>query len=289
MSEDIGYLDHTVLLTRELEAVAKLYTDLGFTLSAPSAHRLSTAVGEPLVQAGTANQCAAFGKSYVEILGLVDENAPDPWHVKEMIKVNRGLLLTAGTGDAEATERRWRAAGFPSTGVRSLERPVETPEGERTLRARGVYLSAETSLGVGFQAGQQLTPEYVHQPHLLRHANGARGLESVLLAVADDAVGEYVDRYSVIFDAQARENGPRYYWQLSAGRFELVAESAFGEILPGEKAPALPFLGAQTFSVENLDVARKLVEDNGIATWDSEGGFFVRAADAFGVSVGFVA
>jgi hypothetical protein len=287
---DIDYLDHTVVLNSDLDAAAERFAALGFTLSPASAHRLSEELdGHIATHTCTANRCAVFGDSFIELLGIVDENAPDPWRVKELTETYYGLLLTFGAGDAEAVERRWRAAGFASTGVRSLERDVETPDGIRTVQARGVYLGADSALGVGVQAGQHLTPQYIHQPHLLNHPNGAVGLHSVLLVVPDDAVDFYVERYSLITAATSHVDGPKRVWGLRAGQFEIIPESALAEVLPGEQAPALPFLAAQTVAVRDLDVARKFIKGNGIATHDMPDGFFVSAADAFGASVGFVA
>ncbi|WP_176968991.1 VOC family protein [Amycolatopsis xylanica] len=287
---DIDYLDHTVVLNTDLDAAAERFAALGFLLSPPSAHRLSEQLNGPIATyTCTANRCAVFGESFIELLGIVDENAPDPWHVKELAKSHPGLLLTFGTGDAELVERRWRAAGFPSTGVRSLERDVETADGTRTVRARGVYLGAESTLGVGIQAGQHLTPQYIHQPRLLDHPNGAVGLHSVLLVVPDDAVDSFVERYSLILATGSHVDGPKRVWSLRSGRFEIVGASALPEVLPGEHVPALPCIAAQTVAVADLGLARKLIEDNGIVTREMPAGFFVPAAAALGACVGFVA
>lgn len=287
---DIDSLDHTVVLSSDLGAAADRFAALGFTLSPVSAHRVSEKLGEPVATyTCTANRCAVFGEAFVELLGIVDENAPDPWHVKQLAASHHGLLLTFGAGDAEVVERRWRAAGFSTSGVRSLERDVETPDGMRTVRARGVYLGPDSALDVGIQAGQHLTPRYIHQPHLLNHPNGAVGLHSVLLVVPDDALESYVERYSAILAAESHRDGPKRVWALRTGRFEIIPEAVLAEVLPDEQAPALPFLAAQTVAVRNLDMARKLVESNGIATHDMADGFFVSASDAFGASAGFVA
>jgi hypothetical protein len=74
-----------------------------------------------------------------------------------------------------------------------------------------------------------------------------------------------------------------------AGRLEIIPESALAEVIPGEQASALPFLAAQSVAVRDLDVARKILEGNGVDTREMPGGLFVPAADAFGASVGFVA
>lgn len=143
-----------------------------------------------------------------------------------------------------------------------------------------MYLGADSALGVGIQAGQHLTPQYIHQPHLLNHPNGAVALHSVLLVVPDDALGSFVERYELILAAPSQVDGPKRVWALRAGRFEIIPESALAEVLPGEQAPALPFLAAQTVAVSDLDQARKLLDGNGVAPHDMPEGFFVRAAAA---------
>jgi hypothetical protein len=142
---DIDYLDHTVVLNSDLDAAAERFAALGFRLSPASAHRLSDKLDGPIAtHTCTANRCAVFGESFIELLGIVDENAPDPWHVKELTKTYHGLLLTFGAGDAEVVERRWRAAGFPSSGVRSLERDVEPRTASGPSR-RVACISARTA------------------------------------------------------------------------------------------------------------------------------------------------
>jgi len=74
-------VDHTVFLTRRYEETWRRYEELGFTLSPPSRHFASRTDGGELVPSCTANRCAYFGGSFLELIGIVDEEAGDPWRV----------------------------------------------------------------------------------------------------------------------------------------------------------------------------------------------------------------
>ncbi|WP_442811434.1 VOC family protein [Streptosporangium sp. NBC_01756] len=99
-----------------------------------SPHLLAERPGGPLLPTCTANRCAYFGQSFIELLGVVDPAAPDPWGVHQLRETYRGLLMTLGSSDIQATAHRLRTAGLASTGIRALEREVPTPEGPRTDR-----------------------------------------------------------------------------------------------------------------------------------------------------------
>ncbi|MDX3232191.1 VOC family protein [Streptomyces sp. ME19-01-6] len=143
-----------------------------------------------------------FGGSYIELLGIVDESAPDPWHTKAMADEYEGFrLLNLDTDNAEAADRRLTGAGLRTSGVLELERDIDTEQGLRTVRARAVHIDPRsTPEGYGGIA-QHLTRAYVHQPRYLGHPNGARGLAAVLM-VADDAEFDAItDRYAAMLPA----------------------------------------------------------------------------------------
>ncbi|KAA2253000.1 VOC family protein [Solihabitans fulvus] len=285
---DIDYIDHAVLLTKDLDALSERYQALGFTLSPPSPHQLSDRPGGPLTATCTANRCALFGESYLELLGIVDETAPDPWRVRPVAEERQGFRgLVFGCGDAEVVSARLAASGLSSSGVLSLAREVDTPEGTRTMRASSVHVDHRSGGWLG--AASHLDPEYVHQARYLRHANGATRLDGVLVAVDDGELDDEVTRYSLILDAHPEVHGPRHVFELRTGRVEIVPASAFGDVLPGETSPALPSFAALSVAVADLTAARNLVEGNGIATRSVPAGFLVASADACGVSVRFVA
>ncbi|MBA8927179.1 hypothetical protein BC739_004385 [Kutzneria viridogrisea] len=274
---DIDYLDHTVFITRDFGAAWRAYEQLGFTLSPESRHFVTERAGGPLVPSCTANRCALFGESFIELIGVVDESAPDPWRVRPLVDRYNGLHgYSFGCHDSEAAERRLRAVGLSSSGVLNLQRDVDTPDGVRTVRARSVHIDrARTPEGIVHTA-EHLTRQFVHQQRYLVHANGARGLAAVYLVVPTAERDEYTARYELMLDRPARDNA----FQLRTGRVEIVTTAEYAAIFPGSQPPAVPGVAAQTVAVTDLRQARELVHSSGFATVDTASGFFVAAAGA---------
>ncbi|MEU4547249.1 VOC family protein [Nonomuraea dietziae] len=284
---DIDYIDHTVLITTDLAATSARYEALGFTLSPTSPHLLAERPGEPPMPTCTANRCACFGQSFIELLGIVDPAAPDPWGVHHLRETYRGLLMTLGSRDIQATAHRLHATGLASTGIRALEREVRTPEGMRTVRADSVRIDAIHTPEGALQATQHYTPQHVHQPHYLDHPNGAVGLHSVLLVVSDDEMDVHEERYAQLLDTDAWIEGPKHVLPLRHGRVEIVPRSALDDLLPGHPLPALPLLAAHTVAVTDVTAAREFIEANQISTYATPSGFYVAAQDACGVPLAF--
>ncbi|CAM3527013.1 VOC family protein [Kibdelosporangium persicum] len=288
MNSDIQGIHHTGILTRDLDGLERLYTSFGFTLSPRSRHLLSARPGEPPVPGCTANRCALFGGAYIELLGIVDESAPDPWHTKAMADQYEGFrLLNFDTDDPETVSRRLEGAGLRTSGVLDLERDVDTEDGTRTVRARAVHVDPRATPEGYLGIAQHLTREYVHQPRYLKHHNGAYGLSGVLV-VADDAEFDAItDRYTHLLQATPTQNGPCTSLDLAGGRLEIVRASDAEQVLPGEPAPAPSYLAAMTVLVHDVDHARTIVDSNDVPTRSTPHGFFVSARDAYGAGLFF--
>jgi hypothetical protein len=137
-ASNIDYLDHTVVLTDDLDAAAARFRDLGFIVSPPSAHVAADGPGA-MRPTGTANRCAYFGESFIELLGTV----PASSGVRNPLAAYRGLHLTLGCGDVEVVARRWRADGLCSSDLWHMQREVDTEYGKRTVRATSVRVDLD--------------------------------------------------------------------------------------------------------------------------------------------------
>ncbi|WP_109524987.1 VOC family protein [Nocardia aurea] len=284
MTRDIRRIDHTGILSRNLDQLEQRYLALGFTLSPRSRHLLSERPGEKPVLGGTANRCALFGQTYIELLGIVDPAAPDPWRTKEVPDGFR--IFYVGSDDVDAQARRLTEAGVPIMGVRSLEREVDTVDGPRAMRARALHVDPRFTPHGYIGIAHQLTPEYLHQPRYLTHPNGARAIASVLVVVDDAELGDTVERYTRILDTSPVARDDRRVLELPAGRLEFVAASRAAETLPGVVPRGL---AAMSIAVADVNAARRLVDGNGIATVTTGDGFLVSADDAFGSALFFTA
>ncbi|MGX1502707.1 UNVERIFIED_CONTAM: hypothetical protein RKD43_001332 [Streptomyces graminofaciens] len=290
MTGDIHGIHHTGILTRDLDGPERAYTSFGFTLSPRSRHLLAGRPGEAPVPGCTANRCALFGTSYIELLGIVDESAPDPWHTRAMADKYEGFrLLNLDTADAEAAHRRLADAGLRTSGVLDLERDVDTEEGPRTVRARAVHVDPRSTPEGYLGIAQHLTRRYVHQPRHLEHPNGARGLGAVLMVADDAEFAAITDRYARLLQTAPGTEGPLTVLDAGAARLQIVRASDAGEVLPGEPVPAPSYLAAMTILVDDVAHARGIVEESGTPTRPAGDGFFVSARHAYGAGLFFTA
>ncbi|MFD0687691.1 VOC family protein [Actinomadura fibrosa] len=264
-------IDHTGILTRDLDALERWFEALGFVLSPRSRHRLALRPGEETVPGNTANRCAVFADSFIELLGIVDPSAPDPWGVNGVPDGFR--IFYVRSGDLEADERRLRDEGVPTLGIRSLERPVDTPDGTRTLRASALHVDPKATPEGFLGIARHLTPEYLHQPRYLDHPNGALRVSGLTVMVDEPELDAYADRYARIIGVPARAEGADRVLNLPDGHVRLVASSGRSH-----------FAG-MTVRVRDVEAARTLVDGNGVPTRTAGQGFTVTG---FGADVTFV-
>lgn len=285
MTFDIHGIHHTGIVTRELDGLERRYTALGFMLSPRSRHLLSPEPGLAPVPTATANHCAIFGNSYIELLGIVDESAPDPWHSKAMGEGFR--LLNLGSRDAATTNTRLSEAGLRTSGVLELEREVDTEQGPRTMRARAVHVDPRSTPEGFLGLAQHLTREYIHQPRYLTHPNGARDIGSVLIVAEAAEFDPMVRRYADILGSTPHREGPVTLLETGPTRMEFVRSDHAAEVMPDESIAPGSYLAAMTILVDDAEKAREIVEDSGTFTHRTADGFFVSGHDAYGAALFF--
>lgn len=290
MGHDINGFHHVGIVNRDLDTMEATYRSFGFTVSPRSRHMLSERPGAPVTAGCTANMCALFGDSYIELLGIVDDSAPDPWNTQQMVEQYEGLrILSFETGDAVGTDARLATAGLRTSGVLDLERPVDTEDGPAVLRARSVHLDPRSTAEGYIGVAQHLTREYVLQPRYLTHPNGALGVDAVLIVAADAEFDAVVGRYQQLLGVAPETAGPATVLTSGSARIEIVSASAASEVLPGETAPAPSYLAALTVVVDDIGRTRTLVEEAGTETRTAGTGFFVSGRDACGSGLFFTA
>ncbi|WP_405181263.1 VOC family protein [Nocardia sp. NBC_01377] len=287
MTEVSGF-HHAGIVTRDLDGLARRYTELGFTVSPHSRHLLGAGPGEPTVPGRAVDRCVLFGDSSIELLGIVDESAPDPWHTRAMIERYEGLrLLNLETADAVVSAERLAAAGLRTSGVLDLARDVDTEDGVRTVRAKAVRIDPRSTPEGFLGLAQHRTRDHVHRPRSLVHDNGARGIGAVLIVASEDAFDAIVDRYVHILELPPYEEGPLTLLRTGPVHMEFVRAADAEKVLPGEPVPADSYLAAMTIRVADAAEARDIVEDHGIPIQPTGDGFFVSARDACGAGLFF--
>jgi hypothetical protein len=102
----------------------------------------------------------------------------------------------------------------------------------------------------------------VWQPRWLSHRNGALGLASIVIAVAD--VDEAAARFARFTGREATPTGTGRMVQLDRGRIDLVRPEAFTKALPEVAISSLPFMGAYGVTVRSLAAADDVLRTGGI-------------------------
>lgn len=167
-------------MVRNLDEAAERWRRLGFTISPRGTHS---------THMGSGNYTIMLDRDYIELLGVLTEtelNAPARAFVATREGIER-IALTAIDSAAGAEEIRMR--GYQPIGPTDFERPVTMPDGRLTVaRFRTFHWPVEEAPGgVRIFACEHKTRDTVWIDELMRHANGARHLKKVLLAVPQPA------------------------------------------------------------------------------------------------------
>ena len=177
LAQVIG-LDHVVVAVRDLDASAKTWAALGFTISPRGLHSSHL---------GSGNYTIMFGSDYIELLGIVtptDHNAG----TRAFLAMREGLERSAFTAvDATKGVAELQAKGIAATGPLDFSRPVDLPNGGKSEARFSTmhWPSDEKPGGMRIFACQHLTRDAVWIPELQVHKNTAKRIDRVEILSAD--------------------------------------------------------------------------------------------------------
>jgi catechol 2,3-dioxygenase-like lactoylglutathione lyase family enzyme len=176
-------IDHALVGVADLDGARDAYTRLGFTTTPRGRH----------IGWGTGNYTIMFEDDYIELLGVID---PSQYihGLDSFLATGEGLLNVAlASDDAEASYRWLQHAGIELSPPESLQRLLETEDGDSTLRFSNLHLPPDVTPGLKTFACQHLTRDMVWRPEWLSHPNGAKGISSVTVVMEslDGVKGAY--------------------------------------------------------------------------------------------------
>ncbi len=246
-------LDHIVHAVRDLDAAAALYESLGFTVGTRNKHPW-----------GTHNRIIQLGSSYIELLtvGEPEKITPHAPHVfsfgafhRDFLAHEQGLaMILLNSADATADSDAWRTAGIGDFEVFNFEREGKRPDGSPVNLAFSLIFAADPGApATGFGACQHYYPENFWNPAFQNHANGVKGIASVVLvAKTPTRHRDFLLAYSGALDV--RDAGDGFVIDLSHGAIEVMTSAAFADAFEAEppdtsrgpQLAALRFAGAWT-------------------------------------------
>ncbi|MBS0337521.1 MAG: VOC family protein [Proteobacteria bacterium] len=255
-------LDHLGTIVTDLAAGAARWERLGFRLSPLSRQRGRMPGRDADGPWATANRCAIFRHGYLELIGIVDAAAFNPW-TKFLARFEGLHLLALRVPDADAAYAELSARTATLNAPVQRERKLDVDGVEATMRFRNIFSRDESYPEGRYIVLEHQTPEYLWQPRYLAHPNGALALEAALVC-ADDAHAQAVRLESIVGRAPSEgAHGTLVFHPPQGGTIELHGLAAF-EARYGWRPQALPaFAGVEVRFTDRAQAA-KLMGENGI-------------------------
>lgn len=213
---------------------------------------------------GTGNVCAMMSRGYMEVL-FKTADTPLGREFEAALGRHSGVQLAAfAVADANVWHRRLGEAGFRTRPIAPFSRPVGTETGTATAAFTVARVEAGEMAEGRIQMLTHHTEDAVWQPRWLKHPNGALGLASLAIAVAD--VDEAAARYARFTRRPAVRTRSGQAVTLDRGRIDLVTREAFAAAMPEIAIPLLPFIGAYGVTVRSLDAMEAGLHSSGLSS-----------------------
>jgi hypothetical protein len=236
-------IDHVVIASRDLAALAEEFRALGFTVGPRNRHPW-----------GTENHIIQFDGSFIELIGVADAGGIPPHapgvfsfgaHVRDFLADGNGMaMLAMATGNAVGDREAFRKARIGDFSVFDFERSGLNAKGKPVKVAFSLAFAAMPEAPrAAFFTCQQHFPQNFWNEAAQKHANGVRGITSLVM-VAEDPSDTH--EFLGAFLNQREMRATSFGLELSTGRekIEVLSPEAFRYRF-GAAAPAVPGRGPQ--------------------------------------------
>jgi hypothetical protein len=275
-------IDHAVVVVKDLDHAAENWRRLGFTVSPRGTHS---------AKMGSGNATIMLDPDYIELLGVLAETEHNAPTRAFLAKRGEGVERIAFTAlDSAAGAEEIRARGYEPVGPTDFERPVTMPDGSMSAAKFRIFQwpIAEQPGGLRIFACQHKTRDTVWIPGLMKHANGAKRLEQVLVVSPDcekDAahLARLIDR-----DVRAEADGAVAVPSGSdRADFIFLSKDQLGRRYPEVPLARLPERGGVglVLATSDLAAAEKAIGSTGVRSGDA---VCVAPAAANGTLLAFV-
>ena len=278
-------LDHCACIVDDLAAGASRWERLGFTLTPESRQRGAVPGREGVQPWATANRCAILSRSYLELVGVVDPHAFNPW-ARFSARYEGLHILALRTTDADAAHASLAARTDALQPPVVRERTVDVDGEPRVMRFRNIFSRDALWPEARYIVIEHQTPEYLWQPRYMQHDNGARELVDITF-VADDP-----DTLAPRLDALGAARAPHaqgFSARLPGrGTVHVVRGAAYADAyryMPAER----PGMHALTVSFHNLSRTLDFLAAREVAVERSADGHWLAPRDTNGFVMRLVA
>jgi len=260
---DEVFVDHIAHWVPEISGAADAMEKLGFVLTPYTEHTNSTAPGEPILPAGSANHCIMLREGYLEILTPTADTAIGK-EVRAGIDRYTGVHLIAfNCADAEAQRERLIAEGFDQRPIVDLRRETDTEDGRAgTLRFTVIRPVPGTMAEGRIQFLTHHTPDLLWQERWMNHPNTAERLREVVICVADP--DEAAARFRRYLGREPQRISGGWLISCNRGAVVLLGRPRFEECLPGVEIPGLPYIAGYVIQCRDLEACRVCLKGNQI-------------------------
>ena len=223
-------LDHLVIGVRDLDRAAALYEQLGFQVGQRNQHPW-----------GTENRIVQFPGAFLELLA-VGEGKTMPAHMPEHFSfgafMEKAIMRREGiamcvleSSDALADLKEFHSAGISSFEPFFFERKGVKPDGS-PMRVAFTLAFAQDAMAreCGFFTCQQHEPENFWNTSAQQHANGVKGLASVLM-LAENPSDHHIFLSSFTGERSLKSNSMGITASLPRGRIDILTPQAAAAML----------------------------------------------------------
>jgi hypothetical protein len=198
------------------------------------------------------------------------------------------MLVLEGKGAAGDLEA-FSAAGIGNFKPFNFERDARRPDGSSVRVAFSLVFAAdEKARDIGYFTCQQHKPENFWNPAFQNHANGAVGIDGVVMVSNNpDGHRHFVSAFAGVSDIQSGASGIRAV--TSRGEIQVVNPSAY-ETYTGAPPPDLArgaHLAAIRFAVRDKTEALSKLKNGGITAVERHGNLVIPPDAAFGATLIF--
>jgi Glyoxalase-like domain len=283
-------IDHVIVAGRDLAQLEAAFTRLGFNVVGGGQHP----------HLGTRNRIILLDQGYIEILAIADEQVVLP-AVRERIETAPGWIgfaLQSANIVAEADGMRARGADIRGPKPGRLVAPNGTVRSWQTVTVGGddLFSSAEPIpfLIQHDSSGAQHQQELAGADPIMPHPNGAQRLQAVMIAVANLITIERSFMHA--YGLAPSEPGVGIPFDRAMQRLKLaaddqsitLAEPLGAGIVNGRLMSAGEGVCCVSVAVDDLDVTRDYLQQNGVPLTQWENGLMIPAEVTGGAPLAFV-